>query len=75
MAENTKFMEFGAVLAWECKGPVLIFVTISLSCLIDLGLDLSACIRVNIVHRRKVVCGLDYYVGLIALVLKPNFFF
>lgn len=69
-------MEFGAVLAWECKGPVLIFVTTSLSCLINSDWTIpSACIRVNAMYSRKVMCRLEYYIGLMVLGLKLIFFF
>lgn len=69
-------MEFGAVLAWECKEPVLIFVTTLPSCLINLDWTIpSACIRVNVMYSRKVMCRLEYYIGLMVLVLKLIFFF
>lgn len=76
MKTLSNFMEFGAVLAWECKEPVLIFVTTLPSCLINLDWTIpSACIRVNVMYSRKVMCRLEYYIGLMVLVLKLIFFF
>lgn len=69
-------MELGAVLAWECKGPILIFITASLSCLFNLGLDQTICmykskhcveqkicVQAGLLHRANgIVLEADFFI-------------